>query len=438
MLAITFLSFLSGATGIALAIAFIRGLARRSASTLGNFYVDTTRAVLYVLLPICVVVGIVLASQGVTQNLTGATAAHTLSGIDQTIAQGPVASQEVIKDISGDGGGFFNANSAHPFENPNGITNQIEVLLQLLIPFALTVTFGRMVGSIKQGLAVAGAILVILAGALTLSAWAEQHGNQHLNSLPVAQAAGPGQSGGNLEGKEVRFGAIASAEFAVAGTSSGDGAVNASSDSFTSLGSLGPLLLMQIGEIAPGGVGSGLYGILLVAILSVFVAGLMVGRTPEYLGKKVEGREIKLVALSILVMPATVLGFTALSVLLPWGRLGPQTNPGAHGFTEVLYAFTSTAANNGSAFAGLSGNTLYYNSVLAASMWLGRIMVAIPVLALAGAFAGKKVVAPSLGTFRTDTLLFMALLVGVISIVVGLVYFPADTLGPVLDHLAKH
>jgi K+-transporting ATPase ATPase A chain len=435
MLVITVLSFSSAATGIALAIAFIRGLARRRATTLGNFYVDVTRAVLYVLLPVCVLGTLVLLSRGAVQTLAGPVSAHTLSGVEQVIARGPVASQEVIKDLSGDGGGFFNANSAHPFENPDGLTNQIEILLQLLIPAALTVTFGRMVGNIRQGVAVAAAMAVIVAGAMTLSSYAEQHGNRALDGVAVRQAAGAGLSGGNMEGKEVRFGAIGSAEFAVAGTASGDGAVNSSMDSFMPLGSVAPLLLMQIGEIAPGGTGSGLYGMLIVAIMAVFVAGLMVGRTPEYVGKKIQSREVKLVALTILVMPATVLAFTAVSVLASRGQAGPS-NPGAHGFTEVLYAFTSTSANNGSAFAGLNGNSLYYNTTLAAAMWIGRILVAIPMLALAGSLAAKPIVPASSGTLRTDTPLFTVLLVGVITIVVGLVFFPADSLGPLLDQFS--
>jgi potassium-transporting ATPase potassium-binding subunit len=435
MLVITALSFSSAATGIALAIAFIRGLARRRARTLGNFHVDVIRATLYVLLPVCVLGTLVLLSRGAVQTLSGPATAHTLSGVEQLIARGPVASQEVIKDLSGDGGGFFNANSAHPFENPDGFTNQLEILLQLLIPSALAITFGRMVGNLRQGLAVAAAMAVIVAGAMTLSTWAEQHGNHALDTVAVRQAAGPGLSGGNMEGKEVRLGAAGSAEFAVAGTASGDGAVNGSTDSFMPLGSVAPLLLMQIGEIAPGGTGSGLYGMLIVAIMAVFVAGLMVGRTPEYIGKKIQSREVKLVALSILIMPATVLAFSAVSVLASRGRAGPS-NPGAHGFTEVLYAFSSASANNGSAFAGLNGNTLYYNTTLAVAMWLGRIMVAIPMLALAGSLAAKPTVPASSGTLRTDTPLFTVLLVGVITIVVGLVFFPADTLGPLLDHLS--
>ena len=434
MLVITVLSFTSAATGIALAIAFIRGLARRRAATLGNFYVDLTRATLYVLLPVCVLGTLVLLSRGAVQTLSGPVTAHTLSGVEQVIARGPVASQEVIKDLSGDGGGFFNANSAHPFENPDGFTNQLEILLQLLIPSALAITFGRMVGNLRQGLAVASAMGVIVAGALALSTWAEQHGNRALDTLAVRQAAGPGLSGGNMEGKEVRLGAIGSAEFAVAGTASGDGAVDASTDSFMPLGSVAPLLLMQIGEIAPGGTGSGLYGMLVVAIMAVFVAGLMVGRTPEYVGKKIQSREIKLVALTILVMPATVLAFTAVSVLASPSQAGPS-NPEAHGFTEILYAFSSASANNGSAFAGLNGNTLYYNTTLAAAMWLGRIIVVVPVLALAGSLAAKPIVPASSGTLRTDTPVFTVLLVGVVTIVVGLVFFPADSLGPLLDHL---
>jgi K+-transporting ATPase ATPase A chain len=436
MLVITTLSFLSAATGIALAIAFIRGLARRSASTVGNFYVDITRITLYVLVPICVAGTVILVSQGAVQTLTGSAAARTLQGMQQVIAQGPVASQEVIKDLSGDGGGFFNANSGHPYENPTGLTNQLEIALQLLIPFALVVTFGKLVGNIKQGLAVGAAMAVILCGAMALSTASEQRGNNALDSVAVAQAPGAGESGGNLEGKEVRVGSLQTAAFAVAGTASGDGAVAGSTDSFTPLGSVGPLLLMQIGEIAPGGTGSGLYGMLIVAMLAVFLAGLMVGRTPEYLGKKIESREIKLVALAVLVTPACVLGFTAVSALASRGQAGPS-NPGPHGFTEILYAFSSATANNGSAFGGLNGNTLYYNTTLAAAMWLGRIFVALPALALAGRLARKPVVPPSSGTFPTDTPLFAMLLLGAITVVVGLIYLPAEALGPLLEQLSR-
>ncbi len=434
MLALVIHNYLSAATGIVIAIALIRALARRSARTIGNFYVDVVRCVLYVLIPISVVGTLVLVSQGAIQNFNGYTAAHTLSGVTQTIAQGPVASQELIKDLGTNGGGFFNANSAHPFENPNGFTNQFEIFLEILIPFALTVTFGKMVGNVKQGLAVAGAMAVVMVGMGIFAMQQEQNGNPALAAAGVTQASTSTQSGGNMEGKSVRFGAIDSALFADTTTSTSTGSVDAAHDSFTPLGGLVPLVNIELGEITPGGVGSGLYGMLVFAILSVFIAGLMVGRTPEYLGKKIESRDVKLAALAILILPFSILGFTAISVLAPMGKAGPL-NPGAHGFSEILYAFSSTTGNNGSAFAGLSGNTLYYNTMLAAAMWLGRFIFIIPVLALAGSLARKKAVPASAGTFPTDTLLFTGLLVGVVLLVGALTFFPALSLGPILEHL---
>jgi K+-transporting ATPase ATPase A chain len=434
MVALAVHNYLSAAAGIVIAIALIRALARRSARTIGNFYVDMVRCILYVLLPLSILATVVLVSQGAIQNFSGYSSAHTLSGVVQTIAQGPVASQEAIKDLGTNGGGFFNANSAHPFENPNGFTNQFQIFLEILIPFALTVTFGRMAGNVRQGLAVAAAMAVVMVGMGALMVQQEQAGNPALAATGVTQARTDLQSGGNMEGKSVRFGPVYSAMFADTTTSTSTGSVDASHDSLTPLGGMGALVNIELGEITPGGVGSGMYGMLVFAILAVFIAGLMVGRTPEYLGKKIEARDVKLAALAILILPASILGFTAVSVLTGAGKAGPL-NPGAHGFTEILYAFSSSTGNNGSAFAGLSGNTLYYNTTLAAAMWLGRFVFVIPVLALAGSLAGKKTVAAGAGTFPTATPLFTALLVAVILIVGALTFFPALALGPILDHL---
>jgi len=434
MLALALHNYLSAAAGIVIAIALIRALARRSAQTIGNFYVDMVRCILYVLLPIAVVATVVLVSQGAIQNFSGYTNAHTLSGVVQSIAQGPVASQEAIKDLGTNGGGFFNANSAHPFENPNGFTNQFEIFLEILIPFALTVTFGKMVGNVRQGIAVAAAMAVVMVGVGALMMQQEQAGNPALAAAGVTQQRTDQQSGGNMEGKSVRFGPIYSAMFADTTTSTSTGSVDAAHDSFTPLAGMATMVNIELGEITPGGVGSGLYGMLVFAILAVFIAGLMVGRTPEYLGKKIEARDVKLAALAILILPASILGFTAVSVLTGAGKAGPL-NPGAHGFSEILYAFSSTTGNNGSAFAGFSGNTLYYNTTLAAAMWLGRFVFVIPVLALAGSLVRKKVAPAGGGTFPTDTPLFTGLLVGVIVIVGALTFFPALTLGPLLEHL---
>jgi len=434
MLALALHNYLSAAVGIVIAIALIRALARRSAQTIGNFYVDMVRCILYVLLPLAVVGTVVLVSQGAIQNFSGYTNAHTLSGVVQTIAQGPVASQEAIKDLGTNGGGFFNANSAHPFENPNGFTNQFEIFLEILIPFALTVTFGKMVGNVRQGLAVAAAMAVVMVGMGALMMQQEQSGNPALAAAGVTQQRTDQQSGGNMEGKSVRFGPLYSAMFADTTTSTSTGSVDAAHDSFTPLGGMATMVNIEFGEITPGGVGSGLYGMLVFAILAVFIAGLMVCRTPEYLGKKIEARDVKLAALAILILPASILGFTAVSVLAGAGKAGPL-NPGAHGFSEILYAFSSTTGNNGSAFAGLSGNTLYYNTTLAAAMWLGRFVFVIPVLALAGSLVRKKATPAGSGTFPTDTPLFTGLLVGVIVIVGALTFFPALTLGPLLEHL---
>ena len=427
-------NFLSAATGIALAIALVRGLARRSASTVGNFYVDVTRSILYVLLPISVIGAFILISQGAIQTFGSYPVVHTLQGATQTIAVGPFGTQEVIKDLGNNGGGPFNANSAHPFENPNGFTNQFTIFLELLTPFALAVTFGKMVGNVKQGLAIGGAMAIVLVAMMGLAAFAEQTGNPALGAVGVDQQRTATQAGGNMEGKSVRFGPILSGMFAAATSGTSTGSVDASHDSFTPLGGMVPLVSIELGEITPGGVGAGLYGMLMFAIIAVFIAGLMVGRTPEYLGKKIEGRDVKLASLAILILPACILGFSALSVVLAPGRAGPL-NPGPHGFSEILYAFSSTTGNNGSAFAGLSGNTLYYNTTLGLAMWIGRFLFVIPILALAGSMVGKKVVPASAGTLETDTTLFTGLLVGVVIIVGALTFFPALSLGPILEHL---
>src|ERR1700675_4926066 len=434
VLALVIHNFLSAAVGIAMAVALFRGISSRSLKTLGNFYVDVTRATLYILIPLSVVIPLILPSQGAIQSTGSYVVAHTVSGAQQIIAVGPFASQEAIKDLGNNGGGPFNANSAHPFENPNGFTNQFTLFLELLIPFALALMFGRMVGNVKQGIAIAATMGIILAGATGIAAWAEQSGNPALTAIGVNQANTSTQAGGNMEGKSVRFGPIYSAQFAASTTGTSTGSVDASHDSFTPIGGMVPLVLLQLGEITPGGVGAGLYGMLVFAILSVFIAGLMVGRTPEYLGKKIESKEVRLAALAILILPASILGFTALSVLVHAGQVGPL-NPGAHGFSEILYAFSSQTGNNGTAFAGLTGNTVYYNSTGGAAMWLGRYMMVLPILALAGALAGKKVVPAGPGTLRTDTPLFLGLLIGVIFIVGALTFFPALTLGPILDHL---
>jgi K+-transporting ATPase ATPase A chain len=437
MLALAFHQFLSAATGIALAIALVRGLVRRSGRTIGNFYVDITRATLYLLLPIAVVATLVLVSQGAIQNFSAYTVVHTLEGATQTIAQGPVASMEAIKDLGTNGGGFFNANAAHPYENPNGFTNALQILLVLCIPFGLAFTFGRYAKNIRQGIAIFAAMAIVLVGGATFAAYQEQAGNPALAHAGATWTSNGQQSGGNMEGKSVRFGAIQSAQYGAATTGTSTGSVDSAHDSWTPLGGMVPMVLIQLGEITPGGVGSGLYGMLVFAILSVFIAGLMVGRTPEYLGKKIESREVKLAALGILALPASILGFTAVSVLASRGQAGPA-NPGPHGFSEILYAFSSTTGNNGSAFAGLSGNTLYYNTTLSAAMWIGRFIFLIPLLALAGSMVKKKVVPASAGTFPTDTPLFSALLIGVILIVGALTFFPALALGPILEHLQLH
>ena len=435
MVGLTSHNFLSAAVGIVLAVALIRGFARRSVKTLGNFWVDLTRVTLYVLLPIAIAFALVLVWQGVPQNFADYTTATTLEGAKQVIAQGPVASQEAIKMLGTNGGGFFNANSAHPYENPTALTNFLQMVAIFSIGAALTSLFGRMVGNQRQGWALFGAMgLLFLAGVAVLYT-AEAAGNPAFASFGIDQTASSLQAGGNMEGKEVRFGIVNSALFATATTDASCGAVNTMHDSLMPLGGMIPLINMQLGEIIFGGVGSGLYGMLLFAIIAVFVAGLMVGRTPEYLGKKIEGREVKMAVLAILCLPLIMLGFTALATVVAPGLAGPA-NSGPHGFSEILYAYTSAAANNGSAFAGISANTIFYNLTLAIGMFVGRFFVIVPMLAVAGSLAAKKIVPPSAGTFPTDGGLFVALLVGVIVIVGGLTFFPALALGPVIEHLA--
>lgn len=427
MLGLTIHNFLSAATGIALAFALFRGFARRSAAGIGNFWADVTRITLYLLLPICVVYALFLIANGVPQTLAGSVEVTTLEGLKQVLALGPVASQEAIKLLGTNGGGFFNVNSAHPFENPNALTNLVQMLSIFVIGVGLTWTFGKAVGNPRQGWAILAAMMILFLAGTTVAYWQEAAGNPVLHGLGVA--------GGNMEGKEVRFGIAASALFAVVTTAASCGAVNAMHDSFTALGGMIPLFNMQLGEVVIGGVGAGIYGFLLFAILAVFVAGLMVGRSPEYVGKKIEGREVKLAVLAIAVLPLIILGFTALSSILPAGLAGPL-NKGPHGFSEILYAYTSGVANNGSAFAGLTANTPYYNGLLGIAMWLGRFFVIVPMLAIAGALAAKPHTPESAGSFPTTGGLWVGLLVGIILILGGLTFLPGLALGPVADHLA--
>jgi K+-transporting ATPase ATPase A chain len=435
MAGLTVHNFVSAATGIALAIALIRGFARRSARTIGNFWVDMTRTVLYVLLPIAIVVGLFFVWQGMPQNLGAYTEATTLEGAKQVIAQGPVASQEVIKVMGTNGGGFFNANSAHPYENPNALTNFVQMVLIFSIGAALTNVFGRMVGKERQGWAIFAVMgILFLAGVFTVYA-TESGGNPAFASLPIDAAPGALQAGGNMEGKEVRFGIANSSLFTTVTTDASCGAVNNMHDSLLPLGGMVPMVNIMLGEIIFGGVGSGLYGMLLFAIVAVFVAGLMVGRTPEYLGKKLEAKEVKMAILAILILPLSMLGFTAIAVVVTPGLAG-LANSGPHGFSEALYAYVSATGNNGSAFAGLSANTPFWNTTLGLAMWIGRFLLIVPMLAVAGSLAGKKLVPASAGTFPTDGGLFVGLLIGVILIMGGLIYFPALALGPIEEHLA--
>jgi len=434
MAGLAYHNFVSAAAGIAIAIAIIRGFVRRTAKTIGNFWFDLTRATLWILLPLSIVFALVLVWQGVPQNFSAYTQAKTLEGADQIIAQGPVASQETIKELGTNGGGFFNSNSAHPYENPTPLTNLLEMLAIFAIGAGLTNTFGRMAGDTRQGWALFGVMALLFVTGAGTAIWAEQRGNSELAALGADQTVSAVQSGGNMEGKEVRFGIINSALWATITTDTSCGAVNSMHDSYTPLGGLVPLVNIQLGEVIFGGVGSGLYGMLVMAVLAVFIAGLMVGRTPEYLGKKIESREMKLSMLYVLIFPAIILLATAAAVVLPAGLAG-ITNPGPHGFTQILYAFSEAAGNNGSAFGGLNANTNFYNWLIGISTLFGRFMMAIPALALAGSLVSKKSVPQSAGTFPTNGALFVALLVGVIIIVGALTFFPALALGPVVEHL---
>ncbi len=427
MLALTIHNFTSAATGIALAFALFRGFARRNASTIGNFWADMTRVTLYLLLPVSIVYALVLIAGGVPQTLTQQVTATTVEGARQVIALGPVASQEAMKMLGTNGGGFFNGNSAHPFENPSDWTNMIQMLSIFVLGFGLTWTFGKAVGDTRQGWAILAAMSVLFLAGVSVCYWQEAAGNPVLHQLGVA--------GGNMEGKETRFGIAASALFAVVTTDASCGAVNAMHDSFTALGGLVPLFNIQLGEVVVGGVGAGIYGFLLFAILAVFVAGLMVGRTPEYVGKKVESREVKLAVLAIAVLPLCILGGTAIAAVTTAGLAGPL-NKGPHGFAEILYAFTSAVGNNGSAFAGLTAGTPFYNGLLGVAMWLGRFFVIVPMLAIAGSLAAKRYTPPGAGSFPTTGPLWVGLLVGVILILSGLTFLPSLALGPIADHLA--
>lgn len=466
MVAFAVQNFLSAATGIAVAFALMRGFARRSAQGIGNFWVDMTRSTLYILLPLSTLLAVVFMGQGVIQNFDAYKEATTLESLTyanpkldaagaplkdaqgnpvteslttqtQSLAMGPVASQEAIKMLGTNGGGFFNANSSHPFENPTPLSNFFQMIAMFLIPAALCFVFGRMVGDARQGWAVLGAMTVIFLFMAVMATWAEQQGNPAIAALGVDQTHSMMQAGGNMEGKETRFGIVASALFATITTAASCGAINAVHDSLTPLGGLVPMWLIELGEVVFGGVGSGLYGMLIFAIMAVFIAGLMIGRTPEYIGKKIESFQMKMAAIVILVTPFLVLVGAAIAVMTEPGRLG-IFNPGAHGFSEVLYALSSAANNNGSAFAGLSANTPFYNSLLAVVMWFGRFAFIVPVLAIAGSLAKKKRIEPTAGTLPTHGPLFVALLVGTVVLVGALTYVPALALGPVIEHLQLH
>jgi K+-transporting ATPase ATPase A chain len=429
MLGLTHQNFLSAATGIALAVALIRGFSRSSMRTIGNFWVDVTRCTLYVLMPICVVYTLFLVWQGIPQTLGAYVDATTLEGAKQTIAVGPVASQVAIKMLGTNGGGFFNANAAHPFENPTALSNFVQMISIFALGAALTNVFGRMVGNQRQGWAVLAVMGVLFISGVIVTYWAEANGTTALQAL--------GLTGGNMEGKEVRFGIVASSLFAVITTAASCGAVNAMHDSFTALGGMIPLINIQLGEIIVGGVGAGLYGMLIFVVISIFVAGLMVGRTPEYVGKKIEAREVKMAMLAILVLPLMYLGWTAVAVVYPTA-VASMANAGPHGFTEVLYAYTSQTGNNGSAFAGLTGNIPFYNITGGVAMFVGRFFMIVPAMAMAGALAGKKSIPASAGTLPTTGGLFVGLVVGVILIIGGLTFFPALALGPIVEHLAMN
>jgi K+-transporting ATPase ATPase A chain len=439
MAGLAYHNFASAAVGIALAIAFVRGISRQESKTIGNFWVDTTRALLWVLLPFCLVGALVLVSQGVVQNFRAYDKVAVLdpqgSFKEQVIAQGPVASQEIIKELGTNGGGFFNANSAHPFENPTPLTNFLEMFLIFAISAGLTGTLGQMTGSPKHGWAVCGAMAFLFLAGVTTAYWAEARGNPILATAGANQAATPTSPGGNMEGKEVRFGIANSALFATVTTDASCGAVNAMHDSFTPLGGLVPLVNIMLGEVIFGGVGAGMYGILVFIVLSVFIAGLMVGRTPEYLGKKIQAYDVQMAMLVVLVFPLTILVLTAISMVSPSFGTSSLANQGPHGLSEILYAFTSGTGNNGSAFAGLTANTSWYNATIGAATLIGRFFMIIPMLAIAGSLGRKKRVPPSPGTFPVTTPLFAMLLVSVIIIVGALTFFPALSLGPVVEHL---
>lgn len=427
MVGLTIHNFLSAATGIAIAFALFRGFARREAATLGNFWADCTRVTLYLLLPLSVIYALFLVASGVPQTLASLVDAHTLEGAKQTIVLGPVASQEAIKMLGTNGGGFYNANSAHPFENPTALTNFIQMLSIFAIGSGLTWCFGKAVGNTRQGWSILAAMLILFVAGAGIAYWQEAQG--------VGALTHTGLAGGNMEGKEVRFGIAASALFAAVTTAASCGAVNAMHDSFTAIGGLIPLFNMQLGEIVIGGVGAGIYGFLLFALVAVFVAGLMVGRTPEYVGKKIEAREIKLAVLAIAVLPLSILGFSALAAVLPAGLAGPL-NKGPHGFSEILYAFSSATANNGSAFAGLTAGTPFYNGLLSVAMWVGRFFVILPVMAIAGSLAAKKYTPETAGSFPTTGALWIGLLIAVILILGGLTFLPSLALGPIADQVS--
>ncbi len=422
-------NFLSAATGMALAIAVTRAFVRSKAETVGNFWVDTTRATLYVLLPLAIIVAIAFIFLGLPQTMDGSVTATTLEGAKQVITLGPVASQEAIKQLGTNGGGFFNANAAHPFENPNAIANYLNIFAMLSISAAMVYMFGQMTGNRKQGWVLISAIAVLLIAGIGITYWAETAGNPILTSL------GLDPSMGNMEGKEVRFGQAMSTLYTAVTTGLSDGGVNSMIGSYTGLGGLVPMFLIHLGEVLPGGVGSGLYGLVVFAVLSVFVAGLMVGRTPEFLGKKIESREMKFAMLAVLILPLAILDFSAVSAMLPTAVAAIGT-PGPHGLSEILYAYTSAAGNNGSAMAGLSGNTVWYNTTLGISMLIGRFGYVVPVMAIAGSLAAKQKIPSSKGTFPTDTPLFAGLLIGIILILGGLQFFPSLALGPIVEHFA--
>ncbi|MCL4499536.1 MAG: potassium-transporting ATPase subunit KdpA [Chloroflexi bacterium] len=434
MIGLTVQNFLAAGAAMGIAAALIRGFARKSSSTVGNFWVDMTRSILWVLLPLAFVFAAFLVSQGVIQNLSRYVTVKTLEGARQTISAGPVASQEAIKLLGTNGGGFFNANSAHPFENPTPLSNYLEAIAIFAIPAALTYTFGKMVGNARQGWAIFAAMIILFAAGAVLVHASEQAGNPLLTAKGVSQASTPLQSGGNMEGKEVRFGTLGSSLFANVTTAAASGAVNSAHDSFTPLGGSVLLFNMMLSEVIFGGVGAGLFTILIFAIVAVFIAGLMVGRTPEYMGKKIEAKEMKMAMLVVLIFPATVLVLTAIAVSATAAKAA-VLNPGPHGFSEILYAVTSATANNGSAFAGLSANSAFYNTVLGVAMMIGRFAVIIPVMAIAGSLASKKAIPESAGTFPTTRPLFVGLLIGVIMIVGALTFFPALALGPFVEQL---